>query len=187
VKNVNLDNIFFIALGILIAGIVIISVVLITKNFGNERDKLKKEIEEYKKDYIDNINDVGLKVMGLNLLELKEYYVMTKIQYERTFMITTFFSSIGCIIILGGAIYGAAKGNFEITTYTTISGIVSEGVAALAFWMFTQAKNQLNLYSNHLRNNEKVLCAVNIIEKMNSNEKIDNINKIVSYLLSEEK
>jgi hypothetical protein len=183
----NLNNIFFITAGILIADVIIIIIALITKNFGNERDKLKKEIEEYKKDYIDNINDVGLKVMSLNLLELKEYYTMTKIQYERTFIITTFFSSIGCVIILGGAIYGAVKGNFEITTYTTISGGVSEGVAALAFWMFTQAKNQLNLYSNHLRNNEKVLCAVNIIEKMNSNEKNENINKIVSYLLNEEK
>nr|WP_252243206.1 hypothetical protein [Clostridium sp. ZBS14] len=108
--------------------------------------------------------------------------MMTKIQYERTFIITTLFSSIGCIIILGGAIYGAVNGNFEVATYTTISGIVSEGVAALAFWMFTQAKNQLNLYSNQLRNNEKILRAINIIENMDASEKNDNINKIVSCL-----
>lgn len=183
----NLDNIFFIIVGIVIAGIIISIIVLTATNFKKEREKLKKELDEYKKDFIDNINDVGLKIMSANLLELKEYYIMTKIQYERTFMITTFFSSIGCIIIFGGVIYGAIKGDFEITTYTTISGVVSEGVAALAFWMFTQAKNQLNLYSNHLRNNEKVLCAVNVIEKMNQNEKNENINKIVSYLLNEVK
>lgn len=125
--------------------------------------------------------------MGANLLELKEYYSMTKIQYERTFVITTIFSSIGCIIVFGGAIYGAINNDFETTKYTTLSGIVSEGVAALVFWMFTQAKKQLNLYSNQLRENERILCEINVIEKLNPEEKDEIINKLMSYILMEVK
>lgn len=181
----KLNNIFFISTGVVLATIIIVLIIRVMDSFKKEKSKLSAELEEYKKEYIDNINDVGFKIMSANLLELKEYYIMTKIQYERTFKITTFFSSVGCIIILLGAIYGAISKDFEVTKYTIISGGVSEGVAALAFWMFTQAKNQLNLYSQHLRQNEKVLCTLNVIDKMSNEKKDELIDKLVTYLLKD--
>ncbi|ENZ32162.1 hypothetical protein HMPREF1084_02576 [Clostridium butyricum 60E.3] len=183
----NLNAVFLIILGIIISSVVIIIILLTQQGFKKEKEKLKNELEEYKKEYADNIEDVGLKIMSVNLLELKEYYTMNKIQYERTFIITTFFSSIGCLIIFIGLIYGSINQNLEIARYTTISGGVSEGVAALAFWMFTQAKNQLNLYSTQLRDNERILCAINIARKNDTNVENTNINKIISYLLRDSK
>lgn len=181
----NLDHILFMALVIFLSGITIVIVVMISNHSKKEKSKLKKELDEFKQNYIDNISDVGLKIMSMNLLELKEYYIMTKRQYERTFWIATIFSSIGCVIILGGAVYGAINGDYEITKYTVISGGVSEGVATLAFWMFTQAKNQMNLYSEHLKNNEKIICAINILDKKELENKNEIISKIIGYLLGE--
>lgn len=183
----NLDIILFMSIVIFLSGVTLAIVIYIIRHSRKEKSNLEKELEIYKKDYIDSIDDAGIKIMSMNLLELKEYYIMTKNQYERTFWIATFFSSAGCLIILGGAIYGSIKGSFEITWYTTISGCISEVVAALAFWMFTQAKNQMNLYSEHLKNNEKIICAINIIEKKNPTNRGELIDKIVTYLLTVEK
>lgn len=177
-------NIILIIVGTIIVTTIILTIIFsVNDKIGSERKEYKKQFEEYKQNFVDNKEDIAVRIMAINLLELKEYYIMTKQQYQRTYKVTTFFSSLGCIIIFGGAIYGAVIGDYEIAKYTTISGIVSEAVAALSFWMFTQSKNQLNLYSEQLKDNEKVLCAINLMEKNGLKENEKYLELVLKYLL----
>lgn len=127
-----------------------------------------------------NLNVVSLMID--NVSELREYYVISKRQANRSFTSTLFICFLGFIVFVAGIIAAAVTGQ-EIAVYTTISGCVIEVIAGLFFWLYKNAAEQLNVYHERLGCTEKYLIAMQLAEKMSPEKKDETYKYLIEAIL----
>ncbi|CEN93601.1 MAG: hypothetical protein KZY55_08755 [Paeniclostridium sp.] len=186
-----MDKISFISILISILGIlagIIAAFITFNEAIKRNRDIESKEIKESLKDIQsvsykkkeDNIIDLML----MNIKELKEYYVISKIQARNSFIASIFICFVGMFIYILGII-GSAFYNIDVTMISLISGTVVELIAGSFFWLHNKSIKQLNLYHRRLGYTEKYLTAIQIINSMSEDRKDEEYRNLINFILSD--
>ena len=98
-------------------------------------------------------------------------------------------STIGFAIILIGLVasFNSSEQQTLLVFMSTGSGIVTESIAALFFYLYTQTVHQMKGYHDGLLYVQNILLSLKLIEGIDGVDarlKADSINKLVEYLLA---
>lgn len=106
-----------------------------------------------------------------NNKEITEYFAISKKQEKFSYRVSMACAIIGAIILfssIGAIVFN--KG-IEITVVTIISGAITELVSGVVLWIHNKSAMQLNFYYNSLHENEKVLSAINMVDRIEDKDK----------------
>lgn len=137
-------------------------------------------IANLSKDEKDNVIDLML----MNIKELKEYYVISKIQARKSFVASLSICFLGIVIYILGML-AIILYNADITMLTLISGTIVELFAGSFFWLHNKSTKQLNLYHRRLGYTEKYLTAIQIINTMSENKRDEEYRNLINFILSD--
>lgn len=135
---------------------------------------LFEDMIEIPKDRLKNTGNTKgiIELMITNMVEIREYYTISKKQASDAFMFAVFLSIMGFFIIFG-AIFSFlyVKPDMAVASITALSGVILEFVAGTALTVYRKTLEQLNIYYNALHQNERFLSAVHLAGKMSSSQR----------------
>ncbi|MBD5534505.1 MAG: hypothetical protein HDQ99_02370 [Lachnospiraceae bacterium] len=134
-----------------------------SKNIKIETDEIVKIIQN-QPDY-----DV-FKLLYKNVRESTEYYIISKRQANKSFILAIISCVFGVVIYICGFLIVAIS-NKDIAIFTTIAGTVVELVSGLSFWMYNKSLKQLNEYHKRLSSTEKYLISIQMADKMETTKR----------------
>ena len=152
--------------------------------------KENKEIEEAKKtihfvlaDKSNKNSDKNvIRMMQDNVEELREYYVISKQQARKSFSAALLACIFGvCIYIFG--IVSSVILKVDVSIISVIGGTVTEVIAALFFWLYKEATNQLGVYHQRLGSTEKYLTVIQIIKELPEDKKYEEYSNLIEHIL----
>lgn len=147
----------------------------------------KSEAEEIKNAVdttIENIksSETVIDLMIKNVAELREYYIISKQQANKSFSSALLICFLGFVVFISGIIMSYFS-NQNIIIYTTVSGSIVEIVSGLFFWLYKNSIYQLNIYHERLGTTEKYLTAMQLIEKMSKDKQDENYRFLMESML----
>ena len=124
--------------------------------------------------------------LRLNWKELKEYYQMSKLQSSKSFRLSVGSCIAGILIIVFALLsplipaYSSEK-NSLIPLIGGIAGAVAELVAGTSILVYGKTLSQANLYHEALSHYQNYLSCINLVEKITSEEKRNEVyEKIIA-------
>lgn len=146
--------------------------------------KENKEIEDEVAITFGKIKDSTnvIELMINNVAELKEYYVISKQQANKSFSSALLICFLGFTVFISGIAVNYF-GNQNVVVYTTIAGSIVEIISGLFFWLYKNSIKQLNIYHQRLGTTEKYLTAMQLIEKMSKDTRDDNYQILMQSIL----
>lgn len=129
-----------------------------------------------------------LEHLKINWKQMKGYYDISKKQANRSFGWAVAFSVGGFLImaftVVSPLIPGFQNDNSLIPVIGTISGAVVELIAATILFVYKRSLSQMNFYHDALSHYQNYLSCVNLVSKMSSAEKQDEmLVKIIEHEL----
>ena len=170
------------------SSIVSIIMTILSKEIKRSTEREAKEIEESLK-VVEDVSyskkeDNIIDLMLMNIKELKEYYVISKIQARKSFLASIFICFIGMFIYILGII-GTIVYKVDVTMIALISGTIVELIASSFFWLHNKSIKQLNLYHRRLGYTEKYLTAIQIINSMAEDKKDEEYRNLINFILND--
>lgn len=162
------------------------SLIVILQNLLNRKIN-KSEAEEIKNAVdttIENIksSETVIDLMIKNVAELREYYIISKQQANKSFSSALLICFLGFVVFISGIIMSYLS-NQNVIIYTTVSGSIVEVVSGLFFWLYKNSIYQLNIYHERLGTTEKYLTAMQLIEKMSKDKQDENYRFLMESML----
>ena len=152
----------------------------------NESDNsdITKSIKEFsdlisKNEQVDIIN-----IMYENVGEMREYYVISKQQANRSFVAALFICFAGVIIYVIG-MFSYIFGGKDINVITIVSGTVIEVISGLFFWLYKNTIKQLEVYHKRLESTEKYLIAYHMIQQVPEERRYEEQRNYINYVLND--
>ena len=163
------------------------SILLLVKSLLDKKESKaeEKEIERKLKTVEESIgvDDIDImKLMFSNLKELREYYVISKRQANKTFSASIFVCFLGVIIYSLGIVFTCLL-NQDISLISIISGTTVEIISALFFWMYSKSMSQLNIYHKRLSETEKYLITIQLVERISKESLDSELHFIIESIL----
>lgn len=134
----------------------------------NEARELEKKIDKIIED--KDIESLMIK----NVVELREYYIISKRHANKMFWVAL-ISCLSGIGIFGFGVWVNYQTDNNILGWTTMAGAIVELISGLSFFLYKITLNQLNIYHNRLESTERYLIALEMVEKTNDNKKKDEL------------
>lgn len=133
---------------------------------------IKFGIEDAKED-VDN--DIYKNLIKISYKYLDEYYLQTRQQAQKGFIVTVSVSIMGAIIIaigIGAMFFGKTTPAYV----TTASGVITEFIASVFFYLYNKTVSSMSDYHNKLVLSQNVSIALKIAESISgeSAEKVKN-------------
>ena len=144
--------------------------IIIFKFLKNENTNIKQETEDVVKNNQNQPDYDVFKLLYKNVRESTEYYIISKRQANKSFILAIISCIFGVIIYICGFLIVAIL-NKDIAILTTIAGTIVELISGLSFWMYSKSLKQLNEYHKRLGSTEKYLTSIQMIDKMSDNKK----------------
>ncbi|MDU6855069.1 MAG: TRADD-N-associated membrane domain-containing protein [Zhenhengia sp.] len=156
----------------------------------NSKEKLDFKISEKERNQVEdavktleNYKDGNvIDLMYKNVSELKEYYVISKLQASKSFSSSLIICFLGIVIYCIGIGISVIEGN-GILIFSTIAGTIVELIAGLFFWLHKQSLEQLNLYHQRLGTTEKYLTAIQLISKMSPEKQDESYRHLMECIM----
>lgn len=152
-----------------------------TKIDKHDDDRVAEEVRGTLSQFQNYDNDI-LALMLKNVSELREYYVISKRQANRTFTSTLIVCFAGFIIFIAGIVVNYMTQQ-NIIVYTTIAGSVVEIISGLFFWLYSKSMTQFNFYHERLGSTEKYLTAIQLVEKLSPEKRDAVYEDIIKIIL----
>ena len=140
-----------------------------------------KEAKEQKKKYIEKVEEAeGFNIFKYLLLmdskAIDEYIAQTRLQAEQSFRLSKNVAIVGFVLISSGIVLGIASSiigltGLDVAYLTAITGILTEFISGVFFYLFNRTLQQLNLF------HDKMLMSKRVIMAFLSNSFIDDANK----------
>lgn len=138
-------------------------------------------IEDAKEDIDD---DICKNLIKISYKYLDEYYLQTRQQAQKGFVITVSVSILGAMIVAIG-IGAMFLGKTTPAYVTTASGVITEFIAAIFFYLYNKTISSMSNYHNKLVLSQNVSIALKIAESL-SNEVGENTKShIVEELMKD--
>ena len=133
---------------------------------------IKFGIEDAKEDVDD---DIYKNLIKISYKYLDEYYLQTRQQAQKGFIVTVSVSIMGAIIIaigIGAMFFGKTTPAYV----TTASGVITEFIASVFFYLYNKTVSSMSDYHNKLVLSQNVSIALKIAESISgeSAEKVKN-------------
>lgn len=146
--------------------------------------KTKDTIDKDKLNAASNISDDVMELMLLNMKEIKEYYVLSKVMAKRSFTLSVVMCILGFIIISASivAIF-IIDISFAQSLAPIIGGVVVEAIAGTSLVVYKKSLEQLNQYYESLHSNERFLSLVNLVDKLSNKKRDKTYINIINHQL----
>lgn len=139
--------------------------------------KNENEIREYFKGSEPD-TDIFAEMLK-NYHETREYFKISKFQSKFSFFVSV-FAAIAGFIILTVAIYGIIdKEHLEVSIIAAVSGAITEIASVVVLGIHNKSALQLNYYYDALHENEKLLSAINMADKLREEKREEMYIEII--------
>jgi len=126
------------------------------------------------------------KLVQINVENLAAYYTQVKAQTNKSFTASLVAGAAGFILISVGLILGfTSTANSQILVYISSgSGIVTEFIAAIFFYLYNRTVRQMKGYHDSLLNVQNILLSLKLVEDTKEEDaKIKMIGQMLEYLV----
>lgn len=136
---------------------------------------------ESNNNYSQNI----MELMFENLRELREFYVISKVQIRRSFSAALISCFAGFVLFITSIILFILKENSQASFMAELSGIIVEIISGLFFWLYKAASKQLENYYKRLEKTEEYLIALQVINLLPRKKQPKEYKKVIKCMLAE--
>ena len=166
--------------------VVLSSIVAIVGSFGSLKFAKKqgaKDETEISKDKADVLNVVGketniFKMMAYNLIELKEFYTLSKQQARWSFYMALIMSFLG-FVLFAIEIVASHFGGKDVNFYSALAGAIVEVIAGLFFFVYNRSMKRINIFFGSLLDTQRYLSSVQLVDKIQNNKDL-----VYAYIIS---
>lgn len=148
------------------------------------------KITKYKRKIVnEEINDITTKDVFENSLQmshkyLEQYYLQTREHAQKGFIVTITVSICGAIIVAAGTI-AMFIGNSNAAYVTTASGVITEFIAAVFFYLYNKTVQSMGAYHNKLVLSQNIALALKIADSLSCDAKNDAKRDIINELIKD--
>lgn len=150
----------------------------------SDTNKVTASIKEFSDLLSKNEQIDIIKIMYENVGEMREYYVISKQQANRSFVAALFICFAGVIIYVIG-MFSYIFGGKDINIITIVSGTVIEVISGLFFWLYKNTIKQLEVYHKRLESTEKYLIAYHMIQQVPEERRYEEQRNYINYVLND--
>lgn len=182
--DINLFGVIIsISIGVFIASIISIITYLfyeMRENF-TKRQLIELEVITMQKNIEEDIFDNSLK---LSYKYLDQYYNQTREQAQKGFLVTVCVAIFGAILIFSGII-AMFFGQTSPSYITCASGLVTEFISAIFFYLYNKTITRMSKYHNKLVYSQNISFALKVADSLKEEEQVKAKNIIVTELLKD--
>jgi uncharacterized membrane protein len=131
---------------------------------------------------VDYIN----KLIELNVTRLEEYYDEVKRHSFLSFSFSLIVGVVGFLLILTGIVLGyfGHGEKMNIAYLSGISGIITEFISGVFFYLYNRTVKQLKTYHNDLIDLQNTLLSFKLVEQVKEGpEKVKLMSNLIDYLI----
>lgn len=127
----------------------------------------------------ESVSDI-LELMLANMKEIKDYYVLSKMQAKNSFFLAVVMCITG-FLLMGISISATFLNaeNLMATIVPAIGAALVEIIAGTSLVVYKKSLEQLNHYYDSLHNNERFLSIVNIVSKVSLEKRDEMYSEII--------
>lgn len=147
---------------------------------------MRRKIYEYEALHIkeDVKEDVFENSIKMSYKYLDQYYLQTREQAQRGFFVTVSVAVFGALLI-GGGIIAMFAGCTSPAYITCASGVITEFIAAVFFYLYNKTISSMSNYHNKLVLSQNISIALKVADSLPTEDKVKAKNKIVEELLKD--
>lgn len=129
--------------------------------------------------------DFFTKLVEINFKYLDQYYLQTQEQADKSFWISAIAGIIGfCVMILGVILMFINPTNFQPAYVTTASGVITEFIAAVFFYLYNKTILEMSKYHQKLVITQNISLALKTADALkDSKEQV--LEKIILSLIAD--
>jgi hypothetical protein len=131
---------------------------------------------------VDYIN----KLIELNVTRLEEYYDEVKRHSFLSFSFSLLVGVVGFLLIVTGILLGyfGHGDKMNIAYLSGISGIITEFISGVFFYLYNRTVKQLKTYHNDLIDLQNTLLSFKLVEQVKEGpEKVQLMSNLIDYLI----
>lgn len=164
----------------------ILSAIIVSSVIEYYKNSLRTKIMEYEVYYIqDKVqDDVFENSIKMSYKYLDQYYLQTREQARKGFFVTVCVSIFGAILI-GIGIMAMFLGKIEPSYITCASGVITEFIAAVFFYLYNKTVVSMSKYHNKLVLSHNISIALKVADTLPDDDKTDSKKIIISELLKD--
>jgi phosphate/sulfate permease len=132
---------------------------------------------------LDKDKDFYAMLIQINFKYLDEYYQQTQVQARNSFSLSAFAAVAGFATLIIGIFQfkGASAGN-NVPLIIIVSGVLSEFIAAVFFYLYTKTIQKMSQYHENLMITQNINLALKIAREMTGEDKTKALAQIVDRL-----
>lgn len=147
---------------------------------------LQSRISEYEIDDVQNNieDDIFKNSIKMSYKYLDQYYLQTREQAQRGFLVTVCVAVFGAALVFAG-IVAMFFGKVEPSYITCASGVITEFIAAIFFYLYNKTVSSMSRYHNKLVLSQNVSIALKVSDSLPTEDRTKTKNLIVAELLKD--
>lgn len=151
-----------------------------------KESSLRRRVLEYEAEHIkDDIEeDIFENSIKMSYKYLDQYYLQTREQAQRGFLVTVCVAVFGALLI-GVGIIAMFLGLAQPSVITCAAGVITEFIAAIFFYLYNRTISSMSNYHNKLVLSQNVSIALRIADSLPDQDKVKTKNLIVTELLKD--
>lgn len=161
----------------LTASVVYFMVTMLLWDPGYSKENIEKYESRLRGSLPENSKEDILELMLTNMIELKEYYELSKSHARNAFLLAVSMCILG-FALLSTAVALSYIGK-QPDWVVSVGGIIIEVIAGTSLIVYRKSLTQLNFYYNALHENERFLSMVNLVSKISQEKQDDVYVKII--------
>lgn len=147
---------------------------------------IKTETVQPKPVKIEFVTDYFEKLVNINLGNLSSYYITVKSHADKSFFASLYVGLVGFLLI-GAGIFLTISNSANAPTVATLSGlsgVVTELISAVFFYLYSQTVRQMKGYHDSLLRVQNILLSFKLVESTkDEKDKTKMIEKMIEYLV----
>jgi hypothetical protein len=153
----------------------------------NEIKSIEEKIDtltgfKSKHESIEYINEL----VEINVSRLDEYYNEVKRHTVYSFSVALIVGIVGFLLIFIGIIIGYMNDNISLAAISGASGIITEFISGVFFYLYNKTVKQLKMYHDNLIQLQNILLSLQLIERIKDpGETYKVIDKVIDYLIGQ--
>lgn len=182
-KSISFSIISSILVSIFIGCLILLycSLILEARENSIRRKMIDFEVTTIQDDAKEDIFENSIKI---SYKYLDQYYLQTREHAQRGFFVTLCVSIFGAILI-GIGIIAMFLDHVAPSYITCASGIITEFIAAIFFYLYNKTVSSMSNYHNKLVLSQNVSIALKVAESLPEDEKATAKNTIINELLKD--
>lgn len=154
--------------------------------FEMRESSIRRKMFEYEAEHIkeDIKEDIFENSIKMSYKYLDQYYLQTREQAQRGFFVTVCVAIFGAILI-GTGIIAMFLNRIEPSYITCASGVITEFIAAIFFYLYNKTVSSMSKYHNKLVLSQNISIALKVADSLPTEDKVKTKNLIITELLKD--